>query len=158
MKFESHSYFEEKSHQVSGTITAFGIECCSRYGKAAEIKEMIDLCQELAAKNMSDVVQSLFYDSKSSCMTIKYIVDDIGHFYYSEVERIAEKHISQFLTEDGSVKHKGGETKTHLKIKQICPYKNYLLALADDGMTYIWEDGESNEWIEFIGNPPFVSE
>lgn len=160
MKFESHGYFEEKSHQVTGVIEAFGIECHSRYGKASEIKEMIDLCQELAQKGMNDLVQRLSYDSKSNCMNIEYVVDQIGYFYYSEVERIAEKHISQFLTEDGSVKHKEEicSISPKSKIVQIAPYKGFLLGLAEDGVTYIFEEDENKEWIEFIGNPPFVSE
>lgn len=74
-------YFEEKSQQVSpGSLKAFVIDICSRYGKADEVIEMINLSKLAAQSDVAHYVKSVFYDSKANLCTFEFVesvkVDD----------------------------------------------------------------------------------
>lgn len=67
-------YFEEKSEQVSpNSLTAFGIEISSRYGKANEIIEMINFSRLAAQGDVAHYVKSVFYDSKANICTFELV-------------------------------------------------------------------------------------
>ncbi|MCG8291921.1 hypothetical protein [Pseudomonas entomophila] len=49
------------------SLTAHGIEICTRHGKAYELAEMLNFCIAVAKKGLQNRVSSLFYDSNSCC-------------------------------------------------------------------------------------------
>ena len=106
-EFKTTSYFDEKAQQLSiGYMEAFGVGISSRYCKADEMIEMINLARDLEINNLADFVYQLFYDSKANCLCVEYMDDDLSDYFSDMVENLAEKHITQFITKNGTVKHK----------------------------------------------------
>ncbi len=65
-------YFGEKAHQVSAdSETAFGINVMTRYGKAAELIEMINFAKLAAQQGLHPLVKEVFYDSQACLCTIE---------------------------------------------------------------------------------------
>lgn len=84
--------------QVSvGTLTAFGIEVCTRHNKAYELVELINFCQGVAEARLEDLVTRVFYDSNSCCCTFELCSSVEPH---SEVDQqlleIAKQTVGQF--------------------------------------------------------------
>jgi hypothetical protein len=56
--------FREKGRQVTPAITAFRMRLSSRYGKAAEMREMLWFAELAADAGVAGYIQEVFYDSK----------------------------------------------------------------------------------------------
>ena len=66
------SFFEEKSEQVvPGAMAAFGIQLLSRYGRARELREMLDFAERTARLGAQRYVISVFYDSQACLCTFE---------------------------------------------------------------------------------------
>ncbi|SFK45570.1 hypothetical protein [Azotobacter beijerinckii] len=73
-------YFEEKAEQVSpAVVVAFGIELCSRYGKAAELREMLAFAEAVAIERAERYVSKVFYDSAANLCTFE-LADGVQRF------------------------------------------------------------------------------
>lgn len=65
-------WFGEKSSEIDPcTLTAFGIEISSRYGKMHELTEMMGFCGECARRKVENYVRKVFYDSKAAICTFE---------------------------------------------------------------------------------------
>ncbi len=99
-------YFGEKTHQVSAdSLTAFGINLMTRYGKASELVEMINFAKLAAQHGLHTLVKEIFYDSQASLCTIELF--DEGLWICEEgatLRECAAKSIRQFQW-DGTVAH-----------------------------------------------------
>jgi hypothetical protein len=94
-----NSYFNEKSIQVkhTGSMSSFGIELSSRYGKAWEIVEILNFTIEVAQKDLQTYVESIFYDSNANLCTFEFSKD--LEQYSDEavsIQDCAKKTIAQF--------------------------------------------------------------
>ncbi|TBW07888.1 hypothetical protein E0E52_10555 [Azotobacter chroococcum] len=67
-------WFEEKAKQVSpAVVVAFGIELVSRYGKAGELREMLEFAEAVATERAERYVSKVFYDSKAGLCTFELV-------------------------------------------------------------------------------------
>lgn len=65
--------FDEKAPQLSTrTLTAFGIELETRYGKCDEMIEMLEFTHLAAERGAAAFVKKLFYDSKAGLCTFEW--------------------------------------------------------------------------------------
>lgn len=65
-------FFEEKAEQVSpAQVVAFGIELHSRYGKVAELREMLAFAEAVATERAERYVGKVFYDSAANLCTFE---------------------------------------------------------------------------------------
>lgn len=106
LKGKTVDYFGEKAHQVSaGSITAFGIDVITRYGKASELVEMINFAKLAALKGAHTLVKEVFYDSQANLCTIELFDESL---WLSEqgmaLRECAANSIRQFQW-DGVVGH-----------------------------------------------------
>ncbi len=69
-------YFEEKVQQVNvDAMSAFGIEICTRHGRAHELAEMILFARAAAVENVHHLVKNVFYDSNACLCSFEYSTD-----------------------------------------------------------------------------------
>lgn len=78
-------------------LSAYGIEICTRHGKAYELAEMLNFCVAIAKKGLQSRVSRLFYDSNSCCCTFELCPsveqhDEVGR----EIQATALATIGQF--------------------------------------------------------------
>lgn len=93
----------EKVAEVEpATLTAFGIEIRSRYGKAGELVDMLQFCEGLARLGLDRFISEVFYDSKA-CLCSFTPADgvDISKETNDAMLEVAEKTITQFSWLDG---------------------------------------------------------
>lgn len=95
-------WFDEKAYQVEpNSITAFGIKCSSRYGKARELADMLNFCEQCTRKRVNSYVTYLFYDSKSCCCNIHYDNDQaIKDNVHDTIRDIADRTLGQHDMDD----------------------------------------------------------
>jgi len=92
-------YFGEKSEQITpSVVVAFGIEIHSRYGRAAELIELMRFAELAAEKKVSHYVKRAFYDSKSGMCSLELdqSVQDGDHVASALLEAATET-IGYFL-------------------------------------------------------------
>jgi hypothetical protein len=95
---ENAAFLAEKGRQVApGSLTAFGIQLCSRYAKAEEIVELLRFAEEATKACVAPYVKSVFYDSNSRCCSFE--LDNAVEFG-SDIERelriVGNRTLSQF--------------------------------------------------------------
>lgn len=79
------------------SMNAYGIDICTRHGKANELAEMLSFCVAIASVGLQSRVTSLFYDSNSCCCTIE-LCPSVEQFddAADAIEKAALKTIGQF--------------------------------------------------------------
>ena len=96
---------DSKNSVTEGSMTACGINICTRHGKANELAEMLNFCVAASRANLESKVVSLFYDSNSCSCSFELAsavdpYDDDG----KAILEIARQTIAQFEW-DGLVEH-----------------------------------------------------
>lgn len=88
---------DSKSQLSTSSLTAFGIEICTRHSKAYELVEMINFCMLAAERGLEDKVIRVFYDSNSCCCNFEL---SPGIEPYDEIDQalhsLAKETIGQF--------------------------------------------------------------
>jgi hypothetical protein len=91
-------FFDEKSIQVEpSSLTAFGVDINSRYGKASELCEMLQFMQDIALNGAGHYIKSIFYDSKAALCFIEVHEDLVEQDdALTVIYDIAKKYICPF--------------------------------------------------------------
>jgi len=97
------------------SLNAYGIDICTRHGKAYELAEMLNFCVAIAKKDLQNRVTSLFYDSNSCCCNFELCpsveqFDDVAE----EILNTALETIGQFEW-FGTIEH-GAPLERHLDL------------------------------------------
>jgi hypothetical protein len=105
-------WFGEKTQQIStSSLIAFGINLVSRYGKASEMKQMLDFAQRAAVAGVESFIDEVFYDTKSCCCSFKFRGEVEEHDLVAAILLgIGKETISQFDW-FGYVEHGGDNLK-----------------------------------------------
>lgn len=103
--------FEEKAEQVAPAgVVAFGIELESRYGKCAELIELLRFAQAAAAASVAHYVKEAFYDSKASVCSFELDSTVVrGSEVEEELLSIARATVSHFMWFDDEIFDAGPE-------------------------------------------------
>lgn len=93
MKQQRADYFFEKAPQMDiFSITAFGIELVTRYGRANEMAQMLNFSCKIADAGLHPLIKGVFYDSDPLQCSFTFLNDE---FPTGE----AEKRIHEIATE-----------------------------------------------------------
>ncbi len=93
----NYPWFEEKSSQAgTSDMCAFSIKVESRYGKVAEIKQMLDFCKECAKNEIEAYVNKVSFNSKNRVCTIELESVTRGSFIEFKIKECALKTLSSF--------------------------------------------------------------
>lgn len=90
------NWYDSKNQLSTGSITAFGIELCTRYNLAREMVEMINFATLVAEAGLEAHVGKVFYDSKSCCATFELRFLEPHDDTDKQLLSIAQKTIGQF--------------------------------------------------------------
>lgn len=132
-KNQDKDWFAEKEAQVEPScITAFSIQCVSRYGTAHEIIDMIKFCQQCASKRVNQYVTSLFYDGQSCCCTIEYDKDEtIKNHAHRIIRQIADSSLGQHDMDDCIGGYATLDDGFEAELEQMNPHKETCAECGD---------------------------
>ncbi|MDR2213070.1 MAG: hypothetical protein LBE21_05525 [Pseudomonadales bacterium] len=86
-----------KNEIDTSSMTALGINICSRHGKAKELAELLLFADAAAKANVHQLVERAFYDSNSCCCTFEFKSPlEYGSNNERTLLKIATKTIEQF--------------------------------------------------------------